>query len=78
MRLLKKEAQRRVRCARVYKIMISPICVECGKRVESGKELFREFSGGSLQLSRCVSRVLKLNNTRRAYKTTGLLLWDPG
>lgn len=77
MRLLKKETQRRVRCARVYK-MISPICVECGKRVESGKELFREFSGGSLQLSRCVSRVLKLNNTRGAYKTTGLLSWDPG
>ncbi|XP_065920795.1 protein ARV1-like isoform X2 [Dysidea avara] len=29
------------------------ICVECGEKVGDGKELFREFSGGSLQLTRC-------------------------
>jgi len=38
------------------------ICVECGQQVEDGKELFREFSGGSLQLTRCVSR--SVVNTR--------------
>ena len=38
-----------------YDVTMKRVCVECGKE-SADQELYREFSGGTIQLSQCVSR----------------------
>ena len=41
-------------CAHIVKTSVDMICVECGKK-SGDQRLYREFSGGTIQLSQCVS-----------------------
>ena len=46
----------------------SSVCVECGK--SSDQELYREFTGGTIQLSQCVSLLLYSEKHEVSVSTT--------
>jgi len=58
------------------------LCVECGK--ESNRALYKEFSGGTIQLSQCVSvlcgsKICKTMHGRLSHQYVSLwvYLWKP-